>query len=76
MKQDTKKWLESFNTEVKSVEVMFDSMLLPGKLEDYYELKEQEGILNIILSSANVLPNPVADALYDALVKSMPPQIK
>ena len=72
MQETTDKWLDAFNREVKTVAAMFDSMLLPGKLEDYYEVKEQDGILNIILSSVNVLPNPVADALYDALVKSSP----
>ena len=69
---NTNKWLKNFNKEIKSVQVMFDAMLLPGKLYDYYEIKVNDGSLHMILSSENELPKPVVDVLYTAFDNSLP----
>lgn len=76
MKIDTNNWLKDFNNEIKSVEVMFDGMLLPGKLHDYYDLKVDNGSLHMILSTKNDLPKPVVDALYAAFNNSLPKNTK
>lgn len=76
METDTNKWLKDFNKENKSVEVMFDAMLLPGKLPDYYDLNVNDGSLHRILSTKNDLPKPVVDALYTAFNNSLPQNTK
>ena len=63
--------IEDFNQKIIGIQVSFDAYFLKGKLDDYYQLKEDEesGILTISFSDENELPKQIKEELIDAFEK-------
>lgn len=68
------KWIEEFKKQVDSIQLEFDSFLVPGSFHDYYVLKEDEqtGTLFLDLCGEKHLPKQIADALAQAFMNAKP----
>ena len=71
MNISTQKIIEEFNREIVGIQISFDAFFLKGKLNDYYQLIENEesGTLSISFTNQKELPKQIKEELINAFEK-------
>jgi|GEM_PF-5452257 len=74
MEKKSTQWRKNFDEQLIAVQLRFNSFFPAGTIHDFFTVKEDDdtGMLTIVLTDTDKLPNEIEEALLKAFSMSMP----